>query len=165
MGSSVAPDNLTKQIDNNMKKRRGRRDAMAQQSKESAGPPEGHPAEMQPVTLGDTGKVDFTAAGGATVAAILHLVRLMGAELVLVRGIDIAQFEQSVRARLGEFTSPTANQEARKAGLAHARYLVEQVLTQIRAQAELKKSLAVGNEESPELRSVSSAPPLSKLLN
>jgi len=96
---------------------------------------------------------------------VQHLVRLMGAELVLVRGINIAQFEQSVRAKLGEFTSPTADQEARKAGLAQARHLVEQVLTQVRAQAELKKSLAVENEKAPEVRSLPSTHPVAKLLN
>jgi hypothetical protein len=156
---------LTKTIDNDMKKRPERRNPMAQQCKESEGSPERHPAETQPIAAGDAGKVDFTAAGGATVAAILHLLRLMGAELVLVRGIDIAQFEQSVRSRLGEFTSPTTSQEARNAGLAHARYLIEQVLTQIRAQAELKKSLTAGNEKAPELHSVPSMHPVSKLLN
>jgi hypothetical protein len=155
---------LTKSIDNDMKKRPERRSPMAQQCKASEGSPERHPAETQPIAAGDAG-VYFTAAGGATVAAILHLVRLMGAELVLVRGIDIAQFEQSVRARLGEFTSPTTSPEARNAGLAHARHLIEQVLTQIRAQAELKKSLTVGNEKAPELHAVPSTHPVSKLLN
>jgi hypothetical protein len=85
----------------------------------------------------------FTETGGATVAALLHILRLLSAELVLTRGIDITQFEQAVRSKLGDFTSPTANREAREAGLAQARYLVEQVLTQVRAQAELKKSLSV----------------------
>lgn len=84
----------------------------------------------------------FTEVGGATVAALLHLLRLLSAELVLIRGIDIAQFEQAVRAKISDFTSPTANREAREAGLTQARHLVEQVLTQVRAQAELKKSLS-----------------------
>jgi hypothetical protein len=88
----------------------------------------------------------FTETGGATVAALLHLLRLLGAELVLVRGIEITQFEQAVRAKIGDFTSPTANGGAREVGLAHARYLLEQVLTQVRAQAELKKSLSVAAE-------------------
>src|ERR1700733_10426394 len=127
---------------------------MAHHGKESEKSQEGRPVATPQVVACEAGRVDFTAAGGATVAAILHLVRLMGAELVLVRGIDIAQFEQSVRARLGEFTSPTTSQEARNAGLAHARYLIEQVLTQIRAQAELKKSLTVGNEKASELHAV-----------
>ncbi len=138
---------------------------MAHPHKGSAEPLEGHSAATPPIAAADAGRVDFTAAGGAAVAAILHLLRVMGAELVLVRGIDVAQFEQSVRAKLGEFTSPTTNQEARQAGLARARYLVEQVLTQIRAQAELKKSLTVGSEKAPELHSAASTDPVSKLLN
>jgi hypothetical protein len=138
---------------------------MPRQDKDPERLPEGHPTATPPVATSDAGKVDFTAAGGATIAAILHLVRLMGAELVLARGCDIAMFEQSVRTKLREFTSPTANQDARQAGLAHARHLVEQVLTQIRAQAELKKSLTVGNEKAPELHSVPSTHPVSKLLN
>jgi hypothetical protein len=91
----------------------------------------------------------FTEAGGATVAALLHLLRLLSAELVLLRGIDIAQFEQAVRVKIGDFTSPTANREAREAGLAQARHLVEQVLTQVRAQAELKKSLSTAGGAAP----------------
>jgi hypothetical protein len=84
----------------------------------------------------------FTEAGSVTVAAILHLLRLTGAELVLARqDPDPAPFEQAVRAKLEQFTSPTANPEARAAGVAFARHLVEQVLAQIRAQAEVKKSL------------------------
>jgi hypothetical protein len=91
----------------------------------------------------------FTEVGGATVAALLHLLRLLGAELVLIRGIDIAQFEQAVRAKISDFTSPTANREAREAGLTQARHLVEQVLTQVRAQAELKKSLSTSAAPAP----------------
>jgi hypothetical protein len=112
----------------------------------------------------------FTEAGGATVAALLHLLRLVSAELVLTRGSDIGLFEQAVRAKIGEFTSPTANREAREAGLTQARYLVEQVLTQIRAQAELKKSLSVA-AATPAAASASQAggatsnPIPSKLLN
>jgi hypothetical protein len=72
---------------------------------------------------------------------LLHLLGLLGAELVLVPGNDTNQFERAVRAKLRGFTSPTANKEAREVGLAQACHLVEQVLAQIRAQAELKKSL------------------------
>jgi len=107
----------------------------------------------------------FSEAGGATVAALLHLLRLMGAELVLMRGSNIAQFEQAVRAKIGGFVSPTANPQAREAGLAHARYLVEQVLTQIRAQAELKKSLGVDQRNASRPGETPSPPLVSKLLN
>jgi len=83
------------------------------------------------------------------VAAVLHLVRLLGAELVLARGYDIAHLEQAVHTKLKEFTSPTADQQAREAGLAQARHLVEQVLAQIKAQVELKKSLTVADLSAP----------------
>jgi hypothetical protein len=85
----------------------------------------------------------FSEAGSAAVAALLHLMRLMGAELVLMRpDCDPSPLEKAVRAKIDQFTPPTRNEAARQAGLAHARHLVEQVLAQIRAQAELKKSLA-----------------------
>jgi hypothetical protein len=90
-------------------------------------------------------QIAFTEAAGAMVVAVLHLVRLLGAELVLARGYDIGHLEQAVHAKLNEFTSPTANQQAREAGLAQARHLVEQVLAQIRAQVELKNSLTVAD--------------------
>jgi hypothetical protein len=86
---------------------------MAHHGKESEKSPEGRSVATPQVVACEAGRVDFTAAGGATVAAILHLVRLMGAELVLARGHDLAQFEHAVRAKLGEFTSPTADPEAR----------------------------------------------------
>jgi hypothetical protein len=140
---------------------------MSDRPKGSEGSPEEHPVETSPA--GDARRMDFTPPGGVAVAAILHLLRLMGAELVLVRGLDVALLEQAVRTKLGEFTSPTTNQDARQAGLAHARYLVDQVLTQIRAQAELKKCLAVGNdlaaERGPDSTDLQSSLPVSKLLN
>jgi hypothetical protein len=138
---------------------------MAHHGKESEKSQEGRPVATPQVVACEAGRVDFTAAGAATVAAILHLVRLMGAELVLARGHDLAQFEHAVRAKLGEFTSPTSDPEARQAGLAHARHLVEQVLTQIRAQAELKKSLVVGQQKAAEMHSAPLMRPVSKFLN
>jgi hypothetical protein len=109
--------------------------------------------------------IAFNEAAGAMVAAVLHLVRLLGAELVLARGYDIGHLEQAVHAKLNEFTSPTANQQAREAGLAQARHLVEQVLTQIRAQVELKKSLTVANLSAPLSSNLHPIPFPSKLLN
>jgi hypothetical protein len=127
------------------------------------------PAE--PALGGATGErpvfeTNFTEAGGAAVAALLHLIRLMGAELVLMRrDCDPTRFEQAVRSKLEHFTSPTANEHARQAGLTHARHLVEQVLTQIRAQAELKRSLA-GGAAQPQPSAAASAPASSsRLLN
>jgi hypothetical protein len=86
-------------------------------------------------------KVAFSEVGGATVAALLYLMRLMGSELVLMRpDCDPTRFEQAIRTKIAQFPCPTTNEQAREAGLAHARYLVEQVLLQIRrpgrAQAE-----------------------------
>jgi hypothetical protein len=121
-------------------------------------------SERQTVQSGGSGlEIALTESGGAMVAAILHLVRLMGAELVLRRGGNIAQLEQAVRAKLPEFTSPNANKHAREAGLAQASHLVEQVLVQIRAQAELKKSLTVADRGSPASGAFSPIPP--SLLN
>ncbi len=85
----------------------------------------------------------ITESSSVTLAALLHLLRLMGAELVLTHaGGETERFEQAVRAKIGQFTSPTANRQAREAGLAHAKHLVEQVIAQIRAQGQLQKSLS-----------------------
>jgi hypothetical protein len=87
----------------------------------------------------------FPEAATETIAALLHLIKLMGGELVLnVAGGETERFERAVRTKIEQFTSPTTNQAARKSGLAFASHLVEQVLTQLRAQAEVKRSLAKG---------------------
>jgi hypothetical protein len=86
-------------------------------------------------------EVAFTEAGSATVAALLHLLRLMGAELVMMRGNDLAKFEEAVLTKLEQAPCPTTNPNARTAGLVLARHLVDQILSQIRAQAEQRKSL------------------------
>ncbi len=86
----------------------------------------------------------------AAFAALLHLIRLMGGDIVLHRtDADFERFEQAVRTKIEQFTSPTPNQSARDAGLAFARHLVEQVLTQLRAQVQLKKSLSVNRQTVP----------------
>jgi hypothetical protein len=110
-----------------------------------------------------TKEVRFSEAGGVTVAAILHLVRLVSAELVLKRGLDIDRFETAACKKLDEFISPTADRPAHEAGLAFAHHLIEQVLVQIRAQAELKKRLAAG--EHPAANIAQPQPAVSKLLN
>src|SRR5215470_11092471 len=92
--------------------------------------------------------VSMPEAGGVAMAAILHLLRLVSAELVLLRGIDLKRFEEAARNKLNEFTSPTTNPKARQAGLAFAHELLEQILVQIRAQAELKKLLGSHKTES-----------------
>lgn len=88
---------------------------------------------------------DFPEAATETIAALLHLIKLMGSELVLNGdGGETERFERAVRAKIGQYTSPTRSPAARQSGLAFASYLVEQVITQIRAQAQVKKSLGNG---------------------
>jgi hypothetical protein len=104
-----------------------------------------HPgSESQSAAIGpakDTG-ADLPETAAVTIAALLHLFRLAGAELVLMRpGYETQRFEQAVHSKIDQFTGPTTSQSARDTGLALARHLVEQVLTQIRAQAEVKRSL------------------------
>ena len=108
----------------------------------------------------------FSESGGVTVAALLNLLRLIGAELVHSQsGCEIERFEQAVRAKIGQFLSPTTNEHARAVGLAHARQLVEHVMAQIRAQAQLQKSLraVVSGPARPEQPALS--PPLPRHLN
>ena len=96
------------------------------------------PAPGVPTVHPGQSEIAFTEAGSATVAALLHLLRLLAAELVLFHWrCDVARLEQAVHSKIGQFTSPTTNQQAREAGRAYAQYLVDKVLTQIRAQAEL----------------------------
>jgi hypothetical protein len=93
----------------------------------------------------------------------------MGGELVLnVAGAETERFERAVRSKIEQYTSPTTNLAARKAGLAFASHLVEQVLTQLRAQAEVKRSL--GKSQSPQRQGggadkASTTPISSKFLN
>lgn len=101
----------------------------------------------------------FTETGSVAVAALLHLMRLMGSELVLTQsGCETERFEQAVRAKIGQFLSPTSNPQVREAGLALARHLVEQLMTQIRAQAQLQKSLSsVSHKETASQETAPSA--------
>ena len=109
-------------------------------------------------------------AASAAFAALLHLIRLMAADLVLHRpDADLERFEQAVRTKIEQFVSPTANQSARDAGLAFARHLIEQVLTQLRAQVEIKKSLSLKPQPAPAEKTAPPAgqadPELPKFLN
>ena len=45
----------------------------------------------------------------AAMAAVLHLLRLVSAELVLYRGLDIGRFETAMHEKIIEFTSPSTN--------------------------------------------------------
>ena len=109
-------------------------------------------------------------SASAAFAALLHLIRLMAADLVLHRpDADLERFEQAVRTKIEQFVSPTANQSARDAGLAFARHLIEQVLTQLRAQVEIKKSLSLKPQATPAEKAAPPAaqpdPELPKFLN
>jgi hypothetical protein len=58
------------------------------------------------------------------------------------RGLDVQRLENAMREKISEFTSPIASQGAKEMGLAFARVVVDQILVQVRAQAELKNTLA-----------------------
>ena len=111
----------------------------------------------------------FPEAATETIAALLHLIKLMGGELVLnVAGGETERFERAVRSKITQYSSPTTNPPARKSGLAFATHLVEQVLTQLRAQAEVKRSLAKGKGAPRQKASADDAgpsSPASKFLN
>lgn len=110
----------------------------------------------------------FPEAATETIAALLHLIKLMGGELVLnVAGGETERFERAVRSKIAQYSSPTTDPTARKSGLAFATHLVEQVLTQLRAQAEVKRSLAKGKgAPQQKARADEAAPsPTSKFLN
>jgi hypothetical protein len=110
----------------------------------------------------------FPEAATETIAALLHLFKLIGGELVLnVAGGETDRFERAVRSKITQYSSPTTNPTARKSGLAFATHLVEQVLTQLRAQAEVKRSLARGKGAPRQKTQADDAipPPTSKFLN
>jgi hypothetical protein len=110
--------------------------------------PEGSPPPARTAeSAADIGAA-FPEAATETIAALLHLIKLMGGELVLnVAGGETVRFEHAVRTKIEQYTSPTSSQAARKSGLDFASHLVEQVLTQLRAQAEVKRSLAKSRQE------------------
>jgi hypothetical protein len=88
------------------------------------------------------GQFSLSEPGSVAVAALLHLVRLMGSEIVLARpDCDPTSFEQAVRTKLNQFNSPTPNKRAVELGISFAQSLVDQVLNQIRAQARVKQKL------------------------
>src|SRR5580658_4775683 len=107
----------------------------------------------------------FTEIGSVTLAALLHLIRLMGAELVFRDGCDTERFEKAVAAKFDQFVAPTNNSDARDTGMALARQFVEPVLNQIKAQAELRKSLANTHQQSATAPAGAVPSRTSKLLN
>ncbi len=131
--------------------------------------PEGSPPPARTgESVADIGAA-FPEAATETIAALLHLIKLMGGELVLnVAGGETVRFEHAVRTKIEQYTSPTTNQAARKSGLAFASHLVEQVLTQLRAQAEVKRSLAKsrqGERQEPRADTSEASASLPKFLN
>jgi hypothetical protein len=130
-------------------------------SSEGASPPAPH-AGLAAGQLGGA----FNETGGVTLAALLHLIRLMGAELALARsGGGPDRLEQAVRAKIGQFLSPTSNAHVHDEGMALARHLVEQVLAQIRGQAQLQQSLTSVSRREAATPVPQRSAPLSTLLN
>lgn len=81
-------------------------------------------------------------SAAVALAAVLDLFRLTGAELVMTQlGGETDRFEEAVRTKIAQFVGPSASKAAREEGVALARHLVEQVLAQIKAQAEVKRRL------------------------
>jgi fumarylacetoacetate (FAA) hydrolase family protein len=107
----------------------------------------------------DSRGIPLSDEAAVAMAAILHLLRLVSADLALFRGLDIDRLEKVMREKISEFTNPIANQQAKEAGLTFARGLVDQILVQVRAQAELKNTLS-GNAPSE-----TPPPPQSPLLH
>lgn len=85
----------------------------------------------------------FSEIGGVAMSAVLHIFKLTAAELVLVQETDPVLFEKAVHMKLDQFTSPTHDAEAWSAGLACARYLIDQVVSVVLTQADIKRSLSV----------------------
>lgn len=77
-------------------------------------------------------------------AAMTHLVRLMGAELVAGRHRDdLNQLEEAVRNKVGAVTVVGCKPAVVEAGLALARTHVEQALIQIRTQTHAVRAREV----------------------
>ncbi len=114
----------------------------------------------------DEVRATLPEAATVTLASLVNLLRLMGAELVMMQPESgTERFEQAVRAKIHQFASPTTNQHAHEAGLAYAQHLMEQVLIQIRAQAEVKRSLAPAHREKTKEPGSETVHPTSRLLN
>jgi len=136
-----------------------RRNASVPPANDKDEPQQSAAAGTAAVPKGPAGEVGAALPEAATAAfaALVHLLRLMAADLVLHRpGADIERFEQAVRTKIEQFVSPTSNQSAREAGLAFARHLVDQVLVQVRAQAEIKRSLSSQRQTAQAEKSASS---------
>ncbi|RAI45392.1 hypothetical protein [Rhodoplanes roseus] len=69
-----------------------------------------------------------------TIAALLNLIRLMGAELVVADPRDIPRLEAAVRRKIGRIDLSAFPPEVAQAGLAEARALVDRTLAAVRQQ-------------------------------
>jgi hypothetical protein len=131
----------------------------------SEGTPPGAPDAERPVSS-QSSSVPLSDSGSVTVAALVNLLRLMGAELVLAQpGCETERFESAVRTKIQQFVSPNVSAEAREAGLRFAQYLVEQVLSQIRAQAQIKRSLTPAPRQARSSNDKAEDSKLPRLLN
>ncbi|MFG1421602.1 hypothetical protein [Roseixanthobacter liquoris] len=81
--------------------------------------------------------IEIDAVTKVTLAALLNLIRLMGAELVAGKHRDdVDHLERALRAKLN-FVREGVDKDDAEAGLALAHQLLTPVLRQIRAQAHL----------------------------
>ncbi|MDC7789521.1 hypothetical protein PQJ75_29690 [Rhodoplanes sp. TEM] len=69
-----------------------------------------------------------------TIAALLDLIRLMGAELVLGGPAELRRFEAAVRRKLGRIDLSAYPPDVAQAGIAEARALVDRTLATLRRQ-------------------------------
>ncbi|OYX70238.1 MAG: hypothetical protein B7Y95_16220 [Rhizobiales bacterium 32-66-11] len=88
--------------------------------------------------------IEIDAVTKVTLAALLNLIRLLGAELVAGKHRDdVDHLERALRAKLN-FVRDGVDKDDAEAGLALAHQLLTPVLRQIRAQAHL-----AGGEAQP----------------
>ena len=74
----------------------------------------------------------------------------MGGDIVLHRpDADFERFEQAVRSQDRAIHQPDYEPARARRGLAFARHLVEQVLMQLRAEVQIKKSLSINPQTAP----------------
>ncbi|MFG1463908.1 hypothetical protein V5F77_13520 [Xanthobacter sp. DSM 24535] len=87
-------------------------------------------------------QTNIDAVTKVTLAALLNLIRLLGAEMVAGKHRDdVDHLERALRAKLN-FVQEGASEEDVAAGLALAHQLLTPVLRQIRAQAALAQKVA-----------------------
>ncbi|WP_336488101.1 hypothetical protein [Methylobacterium nigriterrae] len=90
-------------------------------------------------------------AHSVALISLTNMVRLLSAELVAgTHRDDVRRLEQAIRAKVGRIDTTAFTPEAADKGLAEARMLIEQVLTQVRAQAAAaRRKVAIRSPERP----------------